>query len=134
MVRRDFAVLGALQASDIEIFKQRHGEQLSRFRRAIELELTRLADISDDYLRERQLSLFKEEMQEEIEDIKNKMKESRWPQIVFGRLCALLAPIPVVGTAPSILNAIYTAFGSGAEANTNAPLAYAAYAQRELFH
>lgn len=121
-----------LLARDIEDFKRRHGEKLSRFRRSIELELTTMADIQNPELRRRRLELFKEEIEEELADIQGKMRANNWQHIVLGKLCALLAPIPVVGTVPDFLNAVYNSFGNHKPVDDHAPLAYAAYARREL--
>ncbi|MET0650601.1 MAG: hypothetical protein ABW208_28670 [Pyrinomonadaceae bacterium] len=120
-----------LRVRDVEDFKRRHGEQLSRFRRTIEAELTVLADIQDADLRERRLELFIEGAREEIQDIQSKMIDNRWSRVVYGKLCALLGKVPVVGFVPDIINTVYNAFGNS-PVNPNTPFAYAAYAQREL--
>lgn len=117
---------------EIERFKRKHGDQLGRFRRRIETELLRLADINNPELRKRSLRLFKEELSEEIEDLERKMKEWKWPSIICGRLCSLLSPLPVVGQVTSIISAAYTAFGDGGPGKIDSPLAYAAYARRRL--
>ena len=119
---------------EIERFKGKYGDQLSRFRRKIEMELMRLVDINSSELRKRSLQLFKEDLAEEIEDLESKMKESRWPSIICGKLCALLSPVPVIGRVTSIVNAAYTAFGEGGPSKIDSPLAYAAYARRRILH
>ncbi len=81
-------------------------------------------------LRKRRLELFKEEIADELEDIQAKMAERRWPKIVFGKLVALSAVVP--GPIPSVLRAVYNAFGNSEPARIDSPLAYAAFARREL--
>jgi hypothetical protein len=120
-----------LRVRDIEDFKRRHGEQLGRFRRSIEAELTVLADIQDPNLRERRLELFMDGAQEEIQDIQSKMIDNRWSRVICGKFCALLGKVPVVGIVPDIINTVYNAFGNS-QVNQNTPFAYAAYAQRKL--
>jgi hypothetical protein len=71
---------------------------------------------------------------EEINELKARMKESKWPSIVFGKFCALLGAIPIVNQIASPVNAAYTALGSGGPKEINSPLAYAAYLQAKLFH
>lgn len=121
-----------LEASEIELFKSRYGDQLSRFRRDIELELTVLADMNDPDLQEERLGLIKERVRGDTADIRDKMEQHGWHNLVFGRLCALLALVPVVGTVPKLINAVYKAFGSNESFDKKSPLAYAAYAQKEL--
>jgi hypothetical protein len=118
---------------EIEKFKEKFGSHLSRFRRSIEMELVSLADINDVELRKRRLRMFKDGCDEEIYELKARMKESKWPSIVFGKLCALLGAIPVVNQVASPINAAYTALGSGGPKEINSPLAYAAYVQTKLF-
>jgi hypothetical protein len=121
-----------LRAYEIERFKDRHGEQLSRFRRKIELELTNLADINNLNLQRRRLQLVKEEIRDETADIRSKMEAQGWRNIVFGKLCALLAAIPGISPIPKLINAVYKAIAGDNSVDNKAPLAYAAYAQKEL--
>lgn len=121
-----------LEANEIELFKNRHGDQLSRFRREIELELTTLADMSDFDLQQRRLELFKEKVREETADIRAKMENQGWQNLVFGKLCALLAAIPGMPPIPKLINAVYKAFADTDSFDKRSPFAYAAYAQKEL--
>jgi hypothetical protein len=121
-----------LEPSQIELFKISHGKQLSSFRRDIELELTTLADIDDPDLQQRRLELIKERVREETADISDKVRQHGWQSLVFGKLCALLALVPAVGTVPKLINAVYKAFGGAQSFDKKSPLAYAAYAQKEL--
>lgn len=121
-----------LSVPEIARFKDKHGKQLRKFRRSIEKELTIIAAISDPQLRKRQMGLLKEELGEEIEDIQSKLSKSKVPDLVFGRLCAVLGEIPLIGAVPGLIHAIYEALGPSEPANTNSPLAYAAYARQEL--
>jgi hypothetical protein len=121
-----------LSATEIGSFKDKHGKELSRFRRGIELELTNTAAISDVRLRERQLELIKEKVREETAEICSKMEGQGWHGLVFGKLCALLGSIPGVGVVPKLINAVYKALADTEPLDKRLPLAYAAYAQREL--
>lgn len=118
---------------EIEKFKEKYGSHLSRFRRSVEMELVSLMDIKEAELRKRRLKMFKDGCDEEINELKVRMKESKWPSIVFGRFCALLGAIPIVNQVASPINAAYTALGSGGPKEINSPLAYAAYVQTKLF-
>lgn len=124
----------ALPVSEIARFKDKHGDQLRKFRRSIEKELTSLAAITDPQLRKRQMELLKEGLVEEIEDIQSKLSESKWPNIVFGKLCAVLGAIPPINVVPALINAVYNALGGSESINKDSPLAYAAYARQELLH
>lgn len=119
-----------IPVDDIELFKRKHGNQLSKFRRMIEIEITELADMVDPTLRKRKLELFKEEVAEELEDIQSKMTGRKWPRIVLGKLIALSGVVP--GPVPSLIQAVYNAFGSHEPTSTGSPLAYAAFARHEL--
>jgi hypothetical protein len=94
------------------------------------MELTQLADMTEPELRKRRLDIFKEGIVEELEDIQAKMSERSWPKIVFGKLIALSAIVP--GPIPSVIRAVYNAFGNSQPAKTDSALAYAAFARREL--
>ena len=59
------------------------------------MELISLVDIKDAQLRKKRTALFKEACDDEIEELKARMKEAKWPSSVFGKLCALLGPVPV---------------------------------------
>lgn len=122
----------SLEAADIELFKGRYGDQLSRFRRNIELELTTLVDINEPYLQQRRMDLLKERIREETADIRNKMERHGWRNLVFGKLCALLGFVPGIGTVPKLINAVYKAFAGNESFDQKSPLAYAAFAQRKL--
>jgi hypothetical protein len=127
------APAAALPVIEIELFKRRHGEKLKKFRRSIEIELTQIADMTDPALRHRRLELFKEGLVDEIEEIQAKMRESKWPQIIFGKLAGVLGAVPVMGTFPALVNAVYEAIGNHSTLDTSSPLAYAAYARHDLF-
>ena len=121
-----------LSASEIAIFKAKHGDELGRFRREIELELTNIADISDFHLREKRLELIKEKVREETGEICSKMQGEGWHGLVFGKLCALLGSIPGVGVVPKLISAVYKALADTEPVGKRLPLAYAAYAQTRL--
>ncbi len=121
-----------LKASEIQLFKNRHGGHLTRFRRSIELELTNLASYTDPHLRETRLALIKDQMREEVADIRSKMRQHGWTKLVLGNLCGLLAAIPGMSPVPKLINAVYKAFGDTGSFDEKSPLAYAAYADKDL--
>lgn len=123
-----------LSASEIQKFKNKHGDKLIRFRRYIETELTRIATISDTDLLERSLDLFREMTNSEILEITEKMRDFKWNDIIFGKLCAVIGNIPGIPGVLGLASAVYNAFGNNLDRTKTSPLLYAAYAQRKLLH
>jgi hypothetical protein len=126
------APAASVPVNEIARFKERFGDRLGAFRRHIEMEILVLADMQDTELRQTRLRLFQEDCEQEILELRARMEESGWPNIVFGKLCALIALVPIVGQAASWLKAAYTVLGSGPPKEINSRLAYAAYAQKRL--
>lgn len=122
----------SLNAYEIRRFKDGHGQQLVRFRRHVELELTVIADLTDPDLRDRHLILFRDGAREEIEEISARLRESGFGNIVLGRLCSVAAAIPGVHWIVGLAAAVYGAFRGGERGDDRSPLLYAAYAQRDL--
>jgi len=122
-----------LSAEQIRNFKDKHGDKLSDFRRAVERELTVLADIEEPALRKRRLDLFYEEAEEKIEEIRERMKEGGFGELALGKFCAILAAMPDTSPIFGLANALYNAFGGSSPQAQPSYFAYAAYAQAELF-
>jgi hypothetical protein len=120
-----------LLAADIREFKVDHGKRLERFRRHVEMELTVLADMTDAGLHNRRLSLFKEQIKVEVEDIRESMRARGWMAIAVGKLSALLAPARSLGPGPELVKVLADAF-AGEKPDLRSPLAYAAFAQEKL--
>ena len=134
-------------ASELARFKSHYADLLHRFRGRIESLVVDVAATHDLVSRTERLHLIRDELGDEIEELGARMRESRWPRIVFGTFCGLLASampgaaalatgnIPVAGAAvPGLLKAIYSAF-SGSRRQSEimrSPLAYAALAQKRL--
>jgi hypothetical protein len=120
-----------IDASDIRGFKTAHGQQLKRFRRHIEMEITVIAGLHDQEMRMRRLQLFKDQAQAEIADIRDKMVGRGWIGVTVERLCALLEPIPGSGPWPALIKAAMSAFYED-KPNLESPLAYAAFVERKF--
>lgn len=120
-----------VRAQDIADFKRLHGDKLYSYRHYIETELTGLVAISDRAVRQYRMDQVKAYITKEIRVLLDAMESYGWIDIVLGKLCALLGPIPGVGTLPSMLNAVYQACG-GDQSHIGSPLVYAAYAHKSL--
>lgn len=122
---------GEITVDDIRSFKDKHHDRLFDFRNWVETELGRLAAIHDPELHERQLKLLNERVIHETEDIKQRMRDKHWLDFVCGDLCSVIRAIPAVGMVPKVVNAFYKLIRSPST-DSNSPLAYAAWAQKEL--
>ena len=91
--------------------------------------------------------MLQEELREQIEQIESKMREKRWPRLVFGTFCGLLAAAypgaqaiqtgeisSALGALPGLINAVYHAFSGTPNQREilNSPLAYAALSKKQL--
>jgi len=125
-----------LKAEDILRFKMRHGDKLSEFRNYVEQSILDILRHTDEDLRERQIVLFNQKAQEDIEEIKAFLQEHGWINIAFVNLYALLSEIPVIGMPMKIILKVYKASTDSYSTNTKmvkeTPLLYAAVAQKEL--
>jgi hypothetical protein len=127
---------------DLIEFKQSHGQLLKNFRRKIESICIEIADLEELGMMEQQLQYKVDELDDNIKEIKDIMK-NRWKQVTMGTLVPVLTagmsllttplnlPLACLGTGMSLLNAAYQAFDNEAKHkdNWNKPLAYAALAQ-----
>ncbi len=120
-----------LTVRQVAEFRARHGEQLRNFRRNIEQQLTTIADINDEALRERRLQLLLEEAQDEVDEIQNRMTEAGWGDLILGKFCAVLAAVPGASPLFGLANAVYAALGAGRQLDVKSPYLYAVHA-REL--
>jgi len=121
-----------LNADEIETFKIKHGDKLRSFRRAVEREILILADLGEPALRERRIELFQDEIQEQVDEIRAKLNESGFADVVLGKLCPILGALPGAHYVFGLSNAIFNAIGNEKEPPPVSPLAYAAYADVEL--
>lgn len=113
-------------------FKAAHGNQLRRFRRHIEQELTMIADISDDGLRQRRVQLLLDDAQDEVLEVRTRMVEAGWGEAILGKLCAVLAAIPGASPVFGLANALYNAVSGTGQPDVRSPYLYAAHAQELL--
>lgn len=133
-----------IPVSELVKFKNLYFDLLSRFRRHVELSLIDIALIPDNNLRDEKVRLFKNELIDQIEEIREKMRERCWHRIVLGTVAAA---IPLIGTAvsgnipsallglPPLAVAIHSAYSGSKrkqEHIMSSPLAYAALAQENL--
>lgn len=137
------APVGGVSPEELAAFKDKHGELLRRFRREIE---TFAIDVMtlEPTLRPRRAELFRDELTEQLEEVSARMKP-RWPRIVFGTLCGVVAAaVPVAtavaggaalaaaGATPGLASAVYSAFGGTAQDWKGSSVAYAALAQKHF--
>jgi hypothetical protein len=123
------APIKRLSVADISRFKSRHGNKLIRFRNLVEQNIVRIADMNDLDLRQRSLDLFMQEIETEIEDVKESMKSFGWRHFIFGKLFSVMAPIPAIGNIFGLANALYNCFRDSTSDLSRSPLLYAAEAQ-----
>jgi hypothetical protein len=135
-----------VRVSDLAEFRERHGHLLAKFRREIENRLVDLALVQEEWARSKKLALYKEELEEGSREIRARMQESRWRNIVFGTVCGLIAAaIPGAKAAitgdmtgvglqvPAFVAAVYRGIAEvRPKPDMSSPLAYAALAQEHL--
>lgn len=129
-------------------FKRHHSGLLPNFRRHIEAFLIDLSAIADIEQRDERINIFKEQANEQIGEIIVKMNERRWPRIVLGEVCSIVAAaIPgisaiaagsaplALASLPGLVSATCLAFKGMPERQRQIlsdPLAYAASARRRF--
>ncbi len=136
-----------VQVKDLARFKSRYADSLRRFRRQVESYIIDLALIPDADARAQKVDLVKDQLREQIDELRAHMQRARWPRIVFGTLCSLsAAAVPAAaavgaanlveagGALAGLIAAVYASFsGSGVQSQMmRSPLAYAALAQKRL--
>jgi len=129
-------------------FKRRHSSLLTNFRRQIEAFLIDLSAIPQVEQRDERVQMFKDQANQQIDEIISRMSERQWPRIVLGEVCSIVAAaipgISAVATGnasialaalPGLISATYLAFRGAPERQREIlrdPLAYAAYARRRF--
>lgn len=137
----------SVSASEIIEFKLEHGNLLSVFRRNVEKAITNIAKTEDDFLREREVAIYKAELDEDLKYIWKMMNERNWGRILMGFIKGVRVGIPI-GTLlaqgitgseylriPGLIVAIYEAhqgLPNDQKAILNEPLAYSVYAQKRF--
>jgi hypothetical protein len=137
------APAGGVSPNELARFKDEHGDMLRRFRREIEafaIEVTKL----EPSLREGRAELFRDELSEQLTEIGDRMQR-RWPRVVFGTLCGVLAAatplgiavasgaaLAAAGAVPGLASAVYAAFGGQKDDWRDNSVAYAALAQERF--
>jgi hypothetical protein len=137
------APAGGVAPEELARFKEKHRDELRKFRRQIETFAIEATLLEPD-LRARRAELFRDELADQVEEIGARMQH-RWPRIVFGTLCGVLAAAVPVGTAaaggallasavgvPGLAAAVYSAFDGGKSDWRDNSVAYAALAQSKL--
>jgi len=138
---------GGIPVHEMVAFKDKYSSLLKRFRRHIESSLVDVARITDKDLRDRKLCLLQDGLREQIDEIQARMNERKWPRIVFGTFCELVAAaipgaeaiatgntISALKTLPGLVAAIYSVLNESTNQDKIlcSPLAYAALAQKRL--
>lgn len=113
-------------------FKQKHGAQLRQFRHSIEQEISNIADMSDSDLQKHRLENVIAEKRDQVEEITAHLSEGGLGDIVFSRVCAVIAAVPGVHALFGLASAVYSAFFGSPRQPTSGALLYAAYVQKEL--
>lgn len=141
------APVEGIPVRELVSFKERHSELLVDFRKYLEESITEIASEDDEYLRKRRLLHLQDDMQREIDKIKDEMKKKNWGQIVIGglkgfsigtTLGALLStgnPIALLARVPGLIVSIYSAFNGSPNHQKKIlelPCAYAAFAQEQF--
>lgn len=121
-----------LSAQEIEAFKSKHGDLLSDFRRYVEREIVTIADINDEALKQRRVSIFKSEIDESIKSIHKYLDDFGYRHVTLGKIGSVVAAIPGVSNIFSLASAVYNAFASETETIADKKFLYAALAQREI--
>jgi len=125
-----------LKALDILRFKEKHSDKLSEFRFYVENSIIDILKNTNEDLRSRQLALFNQKAQEDIEEIKASMYEHGWVKTAFVNLYSLLSEMPIIGVPMKIIQKVYKASTDSYSTNIKmikeAPLLYAAVAHKEL--
>jgi len=121
-----------VSSATLRSFKQRHGQQLRRFRYSIEQEIADIADMSDADLQKHRLEAFVAENKAEMQEIAAHLSEGSLGDIVFSRICAVVAAIPGASPLFGLANAVYSALSNKPEQPGSGALLYAAYVRKEL--
>jgi hypothetical protein len=137
------APAGGVSPKELAKFKEKHGELLRRFRREIETFAVDATTLEPE-LRQRRAELFRDDLADQLEEVSARMTP-RWPRIIFGTLCGVVAAavpvagavaggaaLAVAGAAPGLASAVYAAFGDSKQDWQGSSVAYAALAQNRF--
>jgi hypothetical protein len=137
------APAGGVSPQELARFKDKHGDLLRRFRRDVETFAMDATTLEPD-LRQRRAELFRDGLRDQLDEVSARMKP-RWPRIIFGTLCGVVAAaVPVAGAvvggaalaaagaAPGLASAVYAAFGDSKQDWQGSSVAYAALAQNRF--
>jgi hypothetical protein len=137
----------ALPVDEIQDFKQRFADQLTRLRRHLDSKLVDIAALEDAEHRELKARLAVDEIRDEVKMLREQMQKRNWPRIVLvglgGVVGAALAAVSGLVTAGTSTLALGLAVGGGLVSTAgpgyqvvemirspafdkNAPVAYAA--------
>lgn len=128
---------GKIDIDAVSIFKQQHGKLISRFRRFVDGEITRIqsavksGDSYEDVKRDAIMV-----MGERTEEIKDAMK-SKWKTVIFKKivpLCVAGAPCVFAGVPPELglAGVIASWFGNSGVDVEREPLSYSVFAQEMM--
>ena len=134
----------ALEPAAIRDFKEANADELRRFRRTIEDEVSALAMIDDAQQRRERLSDVTRRLREESRELRSEMEETKaWPRLTLTSFLGLVAagapcldspeellasPPRLFGAAAGLSAAVLAALGSRHAERRARPLAYAALA------
>ena len=86
----------------------------------------------DQNLQSRKLEIVREGLRNDIRLIRELMKRNGFGNIVLGKICGILAPIPVIGPFFGLPNALYNTFRKPQPDVSFLKVAYAAFYQEQL--
>ena len=119
-----------VRPSEIRLFKDRHSTAIADFRRRVEREVVQAASIQHPELRRRQLEIFVDEAEEQIQEIQSWMHSAGW-RVARGGL-SVIAAIPGATWMFGLLGAVWEAITGGNRPLPSRDFAYAAYVEEEL--
>lgn len=139
---------GPIELDDVDklaTFKDRHGQQLKRFRNHVEQFLLDLEAAPENQSDERILR-FLADAKDQVSEISTRLREHRWQILGFGTLCTIASSLlPLIATAPrgdyleaagagfGIISAIGTALSVQHLRDVQRhPLAYAVFIERSM--
>lgn len=127
-------------------FKHAHADLLGRFRTRVERKIIEYAQVADNRLRVKAIAAGRDELEEELVEIEQRMNERRWPMVVRGAVGIVIAALgladlavtgggafAVAGSSLGLAGAVDEAFQGRRRADIfENPLAFAAFARREF--
>jgi hypothetical protein len=120
----------AVSPSELVAFKDKNAQRLLRCRRFLDGKLAELAAIEDDYLHEVRRAALTQEIEDEVENLKEQMNKRKWPRVVLVGVGGVVAS-GLAGAAALAAGGTPLALGLGVAAGI-APLPAAAHGLGEL--